>query len=397
MPETTPPEPDPRNRFVARVLDRLDRSTFVRLVLSGPTPEAGGVRRILARPVELRGARVLSVTFREDRRDTTRNLTPAEVAAWLPEALQRQFRNGLLESTEGDWQLTQPAEGDARLVRHKSRQTEPPRLAHDRLKARALRGDAVDWLEALGLADPSGVVLPSRSDKVQQIDRYAEILGHLVAEAAWPAGSVLRVVDMGCGRGSLTFAAWQSLRRQREFPAQVTGIDARADLVDAANGIAQRLGLDGLEFRQGTIADAPLESPDLVIALHACNTATDDALRRGIESGARVLVVAPCCHQQLRPQLHPSAPFDAPLRHGLLAERLSEWLTDALRALFLEWAGYRVKVVEFVGSEHTPKNLLLAGVRTLRPYADTAVRDRILALKNTFGIGTFPLDPFLDR
>ena len=158
---------------------------------------------------------------------------------------------------------------------------------------------------------------------------------------------------------------------------------------------ASRWVAAGLEFVSGTIERALLPHLDGLIALHACNTATDDAIRRGIELGARLIVVAPCCHKEIRPQLGKPEPFAAVLRHGLMEERMAEWLTDGLRALFLEWAGYRPKVMEFVGSEHTPKNLMIAAVREHEPFSDVQARQRILELKQHFGIKAHALDPLL--
>jgi hypothetical protein len=150
-----------------------------------------------------------------------------------------------------------------------------------------------------------------------------------------------------------------------------------------------------LEFIPGTIAQANLPRLDALIALHACNTATDDALRRGIELGAPLIIVSPCCHQEVRPQLGRPEPLAAVLRHGIMAERMAEWVTDGLRALFLEWAGYRTKVIEFVPTEHTPKNLLLAAVRQRAPFTDAAARRRIVELKQFFGIAHHALAPLL--
>lgn len=391
------PSQPPLESFLDRVTGSLGGGGFVRLVLSGPTAEAAPLQRVTGRLVEIQGLPRITLALREPRRETTRNQEPDTLVPWLRQELPARFRSACLETTEADWQLSLPEGRPARLLRHRPRRTAPPPRTHDRSRARTLDLRAADWLHALGLADREGVPLPSGADKVRQIDRYAEVLGHLVADAGWKEGSRLQAMDLGCGRGSLTFAAWQLLHRQLGLAAVVTGIDTREDLVCAAEGHARRLGLEGLSFQAGTIAEAILDAPDILIALHACNTATDDALRRGIESGSRLILVAPCCHQQLRPQLAADAPFDAPLRHGLFAERFAEWLTDALRALFLEWAGYRVKAIELVAPEHTPRNLLLAGTLSTPPFSDPGIRERIVALKAQFGIRQHPLDLLLSR
>jgi hypothetical protein len=200
---------------------------------------------------------------------------------------------------------------------------------------------------------------------------------------------------MGCGKGYLTFGLWHLFARVWKQPVCVTGIEARADLVSTTQQLARRIRADGLEFVRGEIASAPLSAVDALIALHACNTATDDAIRRGIEWGAKLIVVAPCCHKEIRPQLGRPEPLAPVLQHGLMAERLAEWATDGLRALYLEWAGYRTKLLEFVGSEHTPKNLMIAAVRERAAFGDAAAREKIITLKQFLGIQHHALDGLL--
>jgi len=152
-----------------------------------------------------------------------------------------------------------------------------------------------------------------------------------------------------------------------------------------------------LEFVTGSIQTVKLPAVDALIALHACDTATDDAIRRGIEWGARLIMVAPCCQKELRPQLGKPEPLAPVLRHGLMQERMADWLTDGLRALFLEWAGYRAKMFEFVAPAHTPKNLMISAARHARPFADLAARQRICDLKAFFNIQSHALDSLLDQ
>lgn len=418
----TPPRTgdlSPVDRFLARFTSSLgpDDECFVRLVLSRPrsepvptTPVAlastataatpgpaapGPIDRVLARLIRVRGERTLSLTLREATRDSTRNLRPEDAPEWLRSQLGVCFGAALLETTRGDLQISLLPDQPPRLVVHPPRCRVQPDQHHDRQKQRSLGPSANDWLEALGIVDAQGRPRPSRAAKLHQISRYAEILGHLVRSIPELSTGTPRVADMGCGRGYLTFAAWQLFHRQLGVRAEITGIDQRPELVSEMSGIAARLRLEGLSFVPGTIGDAPLDRVDALIALHACNTATDDAIRRGIAAEAKLIVVAPCCHQEVRPQLAAPEPFASLLAHGLLAERLAEWLTDALRTAFLEWAGYRVKVIEFVGSEHTPKNLLLAGVRHGLPFAEPALRERILELRSRFGLAHHALDPLL--
>lgn len=383
---------DPITAFVSRAGAAAADGTLVRLVLSAPRDPAAAVTRIEARPVTLKEGPVLSLNLREARRDQTRNLPPGELAGWLAGALAGEFAAALLETTRRDWQLAPGGDGGPRLVSHRARSRTAAPAAHDRTPQGGLDASAQDWLHALGLTDANGGVPPRAADKHRQVRRFAEILHGLVREAGWPAGRPLRAADMGCGKGYLTFATWHLLRRTLGLPATVTGREERPELAEFCRGVAARLGLEGLGFEAGTIAAAPAAPVDLLLALHACNTATDDAIRRGVAAGARLILVAPCCHQEVRPQLGRPAPLAPVLAHGLFAERMAEWVTDGLRLLFLEWAGYRVKALEFVSPEHTAKNLLLAAVRVREPFRDAAAKARFDALRGHFGVGRLALD-----
>lgn len=418
--------PSPADDFIRHTLTSLDDNTFVRLILSGGTGDEGAPKRILARLVKLRGGPHLSVTLRHATRDETKNLTPGEVGKWLGFQLKGNFRSALLGTTVREWQLNFPPDKEPWLISHKPHSKTAPMRDHDEAKQTWLDASARDWLFGLGICDESGRVNPSMADKHRQIHRYLEIFSHLVKDCGWaPEGAPgvgesqpvrrpwvegeapevppaanqaeLVIADMGCGKGYLTFGAWHLLRRRWRVPAKVIGVETRPELVKTISQLARKIDAPGLEFITGTIASVELPQVDALIALHACNTATDDAIRRGIQLGAKLIVVAPCCHQEVRPQLGKPAPLAAVLEHGIMAERMAEWATDGLRALFLEWAGYRTKIIEFIGSEHTPKNLMLAAIREREPFTNAAARERIVELKNFFAIEHHALDGLLDQ
>ena len=356
-----------QQHFAAALRDH----TFVRLTLTGKAT-ANQPGKIIARLVDLQGAPHLSLTLRHPTRDETRNLPVHHAADWLRDELGR-YPSGMLATTAGDWQL-QPT---GRLNRHQPATTQAPSRAHDRAKPTLLDGSANDWL-------------PVGTDKQRQVHRYVEILSHLARDCGWDkAAGPLTIADMGCGKGHLTFGAWHLLHRVWGKPIRVLGVEQRPALVTRANELARRIGAEGLAFVPGTIDSVELPPLDGLIALHACDTATDDAIQRGVALGAKLIVVAPCCHQQVRPDLGKPAPLTPILEHGLMAERLAEWVTDGLRALYLEAAGYRTKVIEFVASEHTPKNLMLAGIRAGNSVGSW---DQIRQVKQFFGLRHHPLD-----
>jgi SAM-dependent methyltransferase len=361
----------PDQQLLQRFTAALRDNTFVRLTLTNPaTATLAG--KVIARLVTLKGIQHLSLTLRYPTRDETRNLPVTQAADWLRDELSR-YNSALLATTLRDWQL-QPT---GRLIGHKPAATTPLSRSHDRAKQTLLDASARDWL-------------PAGADKQRQVHRYVEILSHLARDCGWDKTTTpLTIADMGCGKGHLTFGTWHLFHRVWHRPVHVIGVELRPALVADANRLAGEIHADGLEFLPGTIDSVTLPPIDALIALHACDTATDDAIRRGIQLGAKLIVVAPCCHQQIRPELGQPAPLAPILEHGIMTERMAEWVTDGLRALYLEAAGYRTKVIEFVASEHTPKNLLLAGIRTgSKPGSWEKIRE----VKTFFGLCHHPLD-----
>lgn len=412
-------EGDNLEEFLARVRESLADGSFVRLVVRPQDRESAregedSLRRIDARLITLRGQPMLSLTLQSVRQARVRNLPVSEGIRWLESQIRLGSMQAYLATTRRDWQWRCTPRG-ARLIGHRpSVRVAPPRT-HDRPRHRWLEESAHDWLRALGLVDAEGEIRAAAVSKYQQIERFLEVFSHHIrtviggkvpgyASRAGQPGQIgpgtadarLGVVDAGCGKGYLTFAVWHLLHRVWAWPVRVLGIETRAELVKAARGIAERMGAAGLEFVHGDVETVALSGMDVMMALHACNTATDAALLRGVEHGARLLMVAPCCHQEIRPQLRGPEPWAGVLRHGLLKDRFAAWLTDALRVLYLEWAGYRVRVVEFVDPEHTPRNLLLVCVRVRRPFSELERRDRIVRLKEEFGVRFHAMDPLLD-
>ena len=392
------------SQWIDKLAASLADGSFVRLVLSGVAqPVADRPGRVLARCVDLQGEAQLSFTLRHPTRDVTRNLPVIAGLEWLREQLSGSYRNALLCTVRRDWQLFLPDQGAPKLVSHKPSVREVPDRSHDRERSCLLDDSARDWLHGLGVTDESGQVRDRMADKYRQIHRYLEILTHLAKDCGWAtvpdaaSAEKLVIADMGCGKGYLTFGAWQLFHRQWRKPMRVLGVETRPELVKLTDALAQKINATGLKFMPGTIESAELPKVDALIALHACDTATDHALLRGIELGAKLIVVAPCCHQEVRSQLKPTGAIASVLHHGLMEERLAEWATDGLRALALEWAGYRTKVFEFISSEHTGKNLMISAIREREPFQDGAVRQRMVDFKNSLGIRHQALDGLLDR
>jgi SAM-dependent methyltransferase len=369
-----------RDQFVGMLREALLGGSLVKLTLGKPGGKDPTLGNLFVRPVTLKSGPQFAFVWRHATKDITKNHGAAEAIRLLEHLIGSDFLDAHLFTTTQSAQLeTGPGKSRLRVRALGSGSAAP--IGHDREKSRAI-GAGAPWLRALGVTDGRGRPVAAMADKFRQIERFAELLGHLLKEAPLPLDRRLRVFDMGCGKGYLTFATSELLGER----ANVCGVEARADLVDFCSRVAIEQGFeDRLSFRQGTIADSAVDSADILIALHACDTATDDALAKGVAAGAALLVVAPCCQKEIRPQLvSPSVLSDA-LRHGIFEERHAEFVTDALRAQLLEWAGYRTKVIEFISTEHTAKNVMITAVRG-RPQGDHAIADRIREFAAFYGI-----------
>ncbi|NBU57014.1 MAG: SAM-dependent methyltransferase [Actinobacteria bacterium] len=326
--------------------------------------------RIDMRPVLIKEVLHIQVSHSDGRQMTTKNYLPLQTP--FAELLRSGYANILLEGTSETLNVRITKKGEALLHREKS--SKEPELSHDRSKARLL--DASDpFLIAIGISDAQGEVKPSKSDKYMQVEEFLRILAPTLAGAI-SAGHIaqpteakpLTIVDLGCGHAYLTFAAHQYLRSQG-IPVKVIGIDIRPAARDRNNEIASQLGISSsIEFRAEEIADTTLTTADVAIALHACDTATDDAIAWAINTDAKLALIAPCCHHDIQAQMNEiPEPWSLITRNGIMKERLGDLLTDALRMQIMKLRGYRVEAIEFVGGEHTPRNLMIRAVKTGAP------------------------------
>ena len=354
---------------LAGLLSRLvgDESLTGATLSSPRSADPSEPRRVTVEPVALRAGLRWRVRRHFATRTTDENLDGEALVALLSHAVGPRYRQALFHEPDADWQVL-AGRGEPRVLRR-----EPTRpvatLAHDRAKRRLLtEGQPVPYLVELGVQTADGRVKAPRRAKFKQVNRFVELVDDVVPSL--PDGD-LRVVDYGSGRAYLTFALHDLLTRVHGRRVELLGLDLKADVVTECEALARRLEADGLRFELGDIADADLDGVDLVVSLHACDTATDVALERAVRAGAEVILAVPCCQHELLDQLANDA-LRPLLRHGTLRERLVAEVTDAARARLLELAGYDVQVVEFVALEHTPKNVLLRARRTERPARDRA-------------------------
>lgn len=380
-------------KFVAAFVSSLEARSFVRMTVGNYKGEEKGLSKVLIRPIRTRkGDRLLAV-YKYDTRDTAKNYSADEAAELLQSLISQGFKSGHLFTADNDFQLD-IGKRNSRLNIGRPTFTAAPKLAHDREKHRLIRLDR-PYLKALGITDDTGRVRDRQQNKWKQINRFVEMIDGLIVNSSLKDYKKLNIVDMGSGKGYLTFALYDHLTTTRNLNVEMTGVDTRSELVGLSNDIAAACGFGGLKFVESDIASFDIGKIDILIALHACNTATDDAIYKGIMSKAEIIVTAPCCHQELRPQISPPEIFRDILKHGVLMERTAESLTDGIRSMLLECEGYETKMMEFVPLEHTPKNNMLVAIRSKKTADTSELRKRLSELRSAFGIGSQRLDYLL--
>lgn len=376
--------------FIGRVVSAFENGTLVGLTLGGYRG-AKDLKKVRAHPAMIRGEKHLSFTYSFKTKDTHKNLPFEAIGNELQELLTDAFTVGTLLSTDGDFVFERNAEGGERLKESPPSVSTPPALSHDRKKEYLVDSKA-RYLRLLDITDASGRVRREKNDKFRQVCKFIEVVDSLLNEL--PADTPIRsVVDVGSGKSYLTFALYDYLVARYGDAISVRGIEVRSDLVEQCGRVARECGFAGLSFVHGAGGSITVGAVDMVVALHACDTATDDALHQALQAQARIIVVAPCCHKYVRRSLVIPDKLKPALGHGILEARLADSLTDGLRALFLKAQGYGVKVFEFISPEHTAKNTMITAVRKEgAPRIDHNALDAMERVKREFGLTDFYLD-----
>jgi hypothetical protein len=409
-----------RERFLDALAQSLQEGTAQRVVLSKPCTKGDDLERVTARPLRLRGQDCVSFVYRHRTRDVTKNVSLAEARETVDALVGTRFAHAHLFTPAAELQLMMSRKG--RYTLHRTRldakaggdatraavdaarrdedDTDAPESAepdldpttHDRRKHRWLSLDT-PFLAELGVTTARHELVPAMARKWKQINKFVEVMAHALESAGFDAHAPLNVVDFGAGKGYLTFALHDFLRRQAQGAPRaldIVGVELRPELVALCNEAAARCGLEGLRFEAGDVSSFVPDRLDVMIALHACDTATDHAIHTGVRAGAAVIMCSPCCHKQIRPQMEMPALLKPLLQHGIHLGQEAEMVTDGLRALLLEAHGYDAQVFEFVSLEHTSKNKMILAVRR-RDRADTpqAQRRRAQALAQIAEIKRF--------
>ncbi|WP_316746131.1 SAM-dependent methyltransferase [Pedobacter gandavensis] len=391
-------------RFQEQLAESISSSTFLKVSLGNYQGNDKELKNVYVRRVKIKRVDMLSFTYRNKTRDIVKNFGIPEGITKVSNFISNDFKAATLFTTEKEVTLEHDKNHVISMrerVLNGDGKTATP-VSHNKEKKRLIQPAGKPYLQELKITDAEGNVFKNAQDKYKQINQYVEILSSLIKEL--PENSIKKVVDMGSGKGYLTFALYDYLHQVLKLDTKVTGVEFRDDLVSLCKGIAKSSGFTGLDFVPGTIQDYQVDSIDLLIALHACDTATDDAIYKGIKANASLIVVAPCCHKQIRREMDKAKvknEVSVLTKYGIFMERQAEMVTDAMRALILEYYGYKTKVFEFISDAHTPKNVLVVGVKTGKlsgkalEVKQAEIKEKLAETKAYFGIGYHHLERLL--
>jgi SAM-dependent methyltransferase len=383
------------NQFITSLSESISANTFIKISLGNYKGSEEGLRNIYVKRILIKRIENLSFTYRYKTHNIVKNYSIDEGLKLIQEGIENGFKVATLFTNEFDLilEILNNQKITIRKTNSSSKKTDIS-LDHDHAKKRLIESQGKGYLHELKITDAEGNVYKNAQDKYKQINHYVVILSSLIKEI--PKEKLKKVVDMGSGKGYLTFALYDYLTNVLNLENSVTGVEFRPDMVELCNNIAQKTGFKNLNFIEGTIENYDSTNTNILIALHACDTATDDAIYKGITAQADLIVVAPCCHKQIRREMEKSKAsneLDFLMKYGIFLERQAEMVTDGIRAMILEYFGYKTKVFQFISDAHTPKNVLVVGIKgKINPKKQAEILERLNVTKEYFGIGFHHLE-----
>ena len=361
--------------------ESLVNKEFIKMTLSKSQQDE--LRNVYVRLIQIKNVDKLSFTYRYKTNDQVKNFSLSEGVKEIEKKLDDVFKIATLFTNKNDYAFQVSKKGKVSFVVNKPTLSVVEGSAHDKGKIKRAKSDDL-YLKLLGVTTSTGEVIPKMADKYRQINKYLEVIESLIKDTKLP--DEINIVDMGSGKGYLTFALYDYLVNKKNFKANVIGIELRAELVDFCNETAIKSNFGNLRFESKPIEEFTGTRIDILIALHACDTATDDAISKGIISESTLIICAPCCHKQIRQQTKGVKQASPLLKYGIFKERQFEMVTDTIRALILEKNHYQTKIFEFVSNEHTRKNVLLVGSKSSKVVDEKMLNEKIDALKEEYGI-----------
>ncbi len=382
--------------FLEELAVSISNKELIKLQLSNKREKSSDLKNLIVTIVSLKKGCFLNFIYRYNTKDITKNYTDEEGLELIKNALEKDFLNADFYSSTQDISLIIQPNGKTQLKVKSPTLKAPVIFSHDKAKDRLIKATNNIYLRELEIVNASWEVRREMNDKYRQINKYIELLKPYLTERLF--NEKCHIADMGSGKGYLTFALYDYITNTLGKKVQMTGVEVRKDLVDTCNAIANTSHFTDLSFVQGTIKETNLNHIDVLIALHACDTATDDAIYRGIVSKSSLIVCAPCCHKQIRRELNAASPLNSITKYGILKERQAEIITDSIRALLMESYGYKTNVFEFISTEHTPKNVMIVGEKRATDSIDKQqILENISSIKQMYGIKQHYLETLLEK
>ena len=375
-------------KFFEKLDSSLKNNSIIKMTLSKPVSKNNELRNVYVKPILLKDNKMYQFTYRYERRDETKNFDTKQTLEQLKNLVPETFQNVSLFTLTEDVTLLVSKKGKPTLMCKKINEKRDADLSHDHEKQRLI-DPTKPWWHLLGLTSRDGKVMADMQHKFKQICKYVEIVDGVMRQTKFD--DEVHIADMGAGKGYLTFALYEYLTTHYDKRIVMEGVEIRPELVEKINEIIRINaslinGRSNMQFIQNSIADYKPSKLDVLIALHACDTATDDAILKGIRNNAKLIICAPCCHKQVRREMEKSGKFDSITKYGIFLERQAVMITDAVRALVLEYCGYKTQVMEFIEIDNTPKNVLLVGRKSEKNIDKEAVARQIKELLDKYGI-----------
>jgi hypothetical protein len=370
----------------------IEDNTFKKMLLSKPSSSIEVINRVRLKLIETQKGKRFSFVYEYPTKHITKSFSIEDSRIELTVLLPQKFKNAVLFTAKSDIRLSYSKKIKSKLDFSKASFTENISTKHNEDKVRAVEIKDNIYLQELGVVTKNNLLAQNMQSKYKQINKFIETIDGLLKSSGLDKKKKLEIVDMGSGKGYLTFSMYDFITKHLNIEAHISGVEIRPELVDLCNSIASKCNFKDLHFNKGDIKSFPIKKTDVLIALHACDTATDDAIFKGIMSGAAVIVTAPCCHKQIRKELNVENEMKDIAKHGILKERLAEMVTDTMRGLMLEAHGYKTQIFEFIADAHTHKNVMIVGVKHNEKVDKQKIIEKIENIKKLFGIKVFYLE-----
>jgi SAM-dependent methyltransferase len=391
-------EANAKTQFELMLASSIENQEFIKLTLGNYKGQENELRKIFVKIIRIKSGVKLSLTYSYKTREIVKNYSIDEGVNLINSLIGNEFMSSVLFTSKQDVQLEYDKKRNSKVSSSKPTLTDLVSVSpqeHDRKKIRHVESGNNAYLTELGVTNKEGKIVKGMESKFRQINKFIEIINGLLDSSDLISRDCISVLDMGSGKGYLTFALYDFLNNSLSKETSIVGIESRLHLVDFCNALSKLVGFKDLRFEHGNIKSYALNKVDITVALHACDTATDDAIYKGIMAQSSLIVLAPCCHKQIRLQITPNKVLKDLLKFGILMERQSEIVTDGIRALLLEAFGYSTNVFEFISPEHTSKNVMIVGIKSDKPVDKEHILVQIKEIKKLYGIRIHYLETLL--